>query len=396
MKFILQIPEVLRCVKAATNARIAPVCIKFLFVHSWRVPRQSLIVAGFAISFLMLLGNVCRAQSTLADFPTPITTNELSGTIKARDVGDARLTTYYYWFEGSQGDVFINLVAKNFAGDVDIFLQNGLRLLTKIAVYPDFGEVETGRVIYLRKPEKLLVRVQGRTPNDEAAQFRMKFAGSFVAASGSTDVPEIPKVSDTTTGSVRVNSVGTILPPPPKPVKTETETAETAVTVDTEKKDEETEKAKTPVEKDEAAAEKVEKEVPKLEVVVSDNTPKETAKTAAPAKTTRPPRRTRNTRSTGTKKAAEVPVKTETETVEKAVAEDTASSESTKPPEKETPADPLANVQLVILFKDGSKIERPLNEVFRFSVDRGVLTVVSKQGRVGKYQMVNVSKVTIE
>ncbi len=348
------------------------------------------------LCLLFLAGNSVYAQSTLSDFPTPITTNELTGTIKARDVGDARLTTYYYWFEGSQGDVFINLVAKNFAGDVDVFIQNGLRLLTKIAVYPDFGEIETGRVIYLRKPEKLLIRVQGRTPNDEAAQFRMKFAGSFVAATGSSDVPEIPKVLDTATGNIRVNSVGTILPPPPEPVKTETETTETAA-VDAEKKTGETEKAKTPVEIVETLADKTEKEIPKPEVVVSDNLPKDTAKTITPARTTRPARRTRNRRTTTSKKAATTPVKTEAETGEKVVAENVTSSETeTKPKEKETPSDPLANVQLVILFKDGSKIERPLNEVFRFSVDRGVLTVVSKQGRVGKYQMVNVSKVTIE
>jgi hypothetical protein len=59
-------------------------------------------------------------------------------------------------------------------------------------------------------------------------------------------------------------------------------------------------------------------------------------------------------------------------------------------------ADPLANVQLVILFKDGRKIERPLTEVFKFSVDGGVLTVIAKDGRTGKYQMVDVAKVTIQ
>src|SRR3982750_4806396 len=117
------------------------------------------------------------AQSTLQDHPSPITRNEISGTISARDLGDARQTTHYYWFEGSQGDVFINLTTKNFAGDIDVFVQNGLKSLTKIVVFADFGEVETGRVIYLRKPERLILRVQGRSPNDEAASYRFKFAG---------------------------------------------------------------------------------------------------------------------------------------------------------------------------------------------------------------------------
>ncbi|MGH9949494.1 MAG: hypothetical protein ACRD6X_20155, partial [Pyrinomonadaceae bacterium] len=136
------------------------------------------------------------AQSSSIELPTPITSNELIGTINARNIGDARLTTYYFWFDGSTGDVFINLVSKNFAGDIDIFVQSGLRQLTKIVVYPDFGEVETGRVIYLRKPERLLLRVQGRSPNDDPAQFRLKFAGGFIAGTPSkNDLPDVPQVT---------------------------------------------------------------------------------------------------------------------------------------------------------------------------------------------------------
>jgi hypothetical protein len=50
----------------------------------------------------------------------------------------------------------------------------------------------------------------------------------------------------------------------------------------------------------------------------------------------------------------------------------------------------------VILFKDGSKIERPMNEVLRFSVDRGILTVVSKDGTTAKYSIFEVASVTIQ
>jgi len=53
-------------------------------------------------------------------------------------------------------------------------------------------------------------------------------------------------------------------------------------------------------------------------------------------------------------------------------------------------------VNLVILFKDGSKIERPMTEVLRFTVDRGVLTVISRDGTVGRYSILDVAKVTIE
>lgn len=340
----------------------------------------------FAIAFICLSGLAASAQSTLLDLPTPVTANELSGSIKARDVGDGRLTTYYFWFDGGQGDVFVNIVTKNFAGDIDIFLQAGLKPLTKVVVYPDFGEVETGRVLYLRKPERLLLRVQGRTPNDDVANFRMKFAGSFIAASGSTDAPEMPKVSGETSGPVAVNSVGTIVTPP-RPIEKPGEQKDTAKTEVAEtRKDDTTANKEAAPEKDESK-----KEIPKLEVVVSDDLPKTPAVGTEPKP--KPPARSTAARQRNARRTPP-PVK---EKVETKTEEPTANADvetEKKPPEKKV--DPLANVQLVIVFKDGARIERPLPEVFRFSVDRGVLTVVSKDGRIGKYQMVDVAKVTIE
>ena len=366
---------------------------------------RKLITAASA--FLMFV-IAAHGQSTLPDHPTPISRNEIEATIRARDVGDARLTTHYYWFEGAQGDVFINWTSKNFAGDVDLFVQNGLKSLTKMVVYADFGEVETGRVIYLRKPEKLLLRVQGRTPNDEAATYRMKFAGSFVAAAANeNDVPAMPIVGETVTGAVRVNSVGTILPPTPKPAETKAEETTKAATVETDAANvEKVEPEKQINEKQANTGE--EKETPKLEVVVDDP-----VKKAEPKKQSvvgRPPRRARTTRNTRAKQTETKAAKDESSAVADDKVATDAAVESPVPPETKSASkgsteekqkstaktDPLANVQLVIMFKDGSKIERPLPEVFRFSVDRGVLTVVSKDGRVGKYQMVDVARVTIE
>ena len=90
-------------------------------------------------AFLALLIWTCAAsgQSTNQNFPTPVTTGEISGSIKARDVGDARLTSYFYQFDGDQGDVFINVVARNFTGDIDVFTLNGLRPITKIVLFAD-------------------------------------------------------------------------------------------------------------------------------------------------------------------------------------------------------------------------------------------------------------------
>lgn len=337
-----------------------------------------------SILCVAILATGVYSQSSSLDFPTPVTSNDLSGSIKARDVGDARITTYYYWFEGSQGDVFVNLVSKNFAGDIDIFLQAGLKPLTKIVVYPDFGEVETGRVIYLRKPEKLLLRVQGRTPNDDPATFRLRFAGSFVAAAGGSSVPEDPKVSSAAGGSVAVNSVGTKIPQPPKAK----EVVDDVKPIERPKADE-TRAEVSESEKTTDENRTPEKETPKLEVVVSDNTEKAVEKPPVKAPT---PRRSRNA-ARNTTKPAVTPPKVEPE----AKTDDTAKAvEEPKKKEPEKKVDPLANVQLVIVFKDGRKIERSLLDVFRFSVDRGVLTVVSKDGRMNKYQMVDVTRVTIE
>lgn len=163
---------------------------------------------------------VVTAQSSDQNFPTPVTTNEINGVIKARDIGDPRLTTYFYTFDGTQGDVFINVVSKNFNGDIDVFTAEALAPLAKMVMYAGTDSTETGRLIYLRKPEHLILRVQGRTPNDDPATFRVKFGGSFVALQP-RKVEEAPTVAgandDGDKPGVQVNSVGTIVAVIPKP-----------------------------------------------------------------------------------------------------------------------------------------------------------------------------------
>ena len=36
--------------------------------------------------------------------------------------------------------------------------------------------------IYFRQPQKVILRIEGRTPNDDPAEFQIKFAGNFEAA----------------------------------------------------------------------------------------------------------------------------------------------------------------------------------------------------------------------
>ncbi len=138
----------------------------------------------------LILCKMVFSQSTIQEAPTPITSNQIVGSIKPRPIGDDRLTRYFYSFMGEQGDIFINVEAENFDGDIDVFVMENLRPLAKITILSANSKTETGRVIYLRKPEKLLLRIEGRTLNDSPATFKVKFAGSFVAIKSDNQNPQ--------------------------------------------------------------------------------------------------------------------------------------------------------------------------------------------------------------
>ncbi len=366
-------------------------------------------ILALGTAFLMLFGVVSlTAQSTNQDYPTPITTNEISGTIKARDVGDARLTSYYYQFDGAQGDLFVNIVTRNLTGDIDIFTVNGLRPLTKIVVYADLAETETGRVLYFRKPERMILRVQGRTPGDEPAAFRIKFAGSFVASTqaASPPEPELPTLAARNESGIRVNSVGTIVEVIPKatPTPVGVETVSGIIDERSEVPEAEREKenktpdqiagAKTEEKANEASPDTSEK---KMEVVVTETIPEKRETISPPLATRRTARGRRRTppKTTPPTAAVEKPVMPEEGATTSPPATErrrrtTATLSQPKGP------DPLENINLVIIFKDGTTLERPLSRVLRFTVDKGVLTVIAKDGSIGRYSMLDVAKVTIE
>jgi hypothetical protein len=321
-----------------------------------------------------ILATAVCGQSTSQEFPTPVTVNEINGTIRARDLGDGRLTTYFYTFSGEQGDVFINVTTSNFNGDVDLFTVDGLNPLTKIVMYADSSVNETGRVVYLRKPEKLLLRVEGRTPNDDPASFRIKFAGSFRAAADvAREVPALPEVRAENEAGIRVNSVGTIIEAPkPAPLKdTATETGER------EAKRAEPAEVGLPEVSEAKPMPGVDKKKP-FEVVVTDE-----------ASVTPPPKPPKKPRAEGRSARAKAPTR-------KAAQPSAGRAVKRKVPEKAIEPDPLENVRIVIEFKDGKRIERRMSDVLRFSVDKGVLTVISKDGSIGRYNILDVARTTIE
>lgn len=354
--------------------------------------RFSYLLAALLIA--MSMAATQNAQSTNQNFPTPVTETEISGTIKARDVGDARLTSYYYQFDADQGDLFINIVTRNLTGDIDVFTTTGLKPVAKIVVYGDLAESETGRVLYFRKPEKLILRIQGRTPGDDAATFRIKFAGSFVASTqpeAGTE-PALPSLTAKSESGIKVNSVGTIVAIIPKATPAPTAAASVPSSAPDERDDDVTEKEEPGVTAEEKPDTKVEANAAdpekKIEVVVTDNIPPK-AEVSEPVVKKPTARGRRNT-------APPVPTVFRSKRPRaKQTPSEGAGTTTTTPPTEKQP-DPLEKINLVIQFKDGKTIERPMSEVLRFSVDKGMLTVISKDGSIGRYSILLVEKVTIQ
>lgn len=343
-------------------------------------PRFQRFAVAAVCSFLILISaSAVFSQSSSPEFPTAVSTNEITGSIPARDLGDARLTTFYYTFNGTQGDIFINISASNFTGDIDVFSAEGLRPISKITFYGDAALTETGRVIYLRKTDKLILRVQGRTPDDNPATFRIKFAGSFLAVedSGENKQLALPTVNSDETGGIRVNSVGTIIKTKPQIEPSET-VAETK-TENTEKTEESASgKAPKVIISDEIEDKKSEVEVKETIEATAETAKKTPPKTNSAARNTR--------RSAKRNTAAKTPAKSET----------TENTEETKTVETSKTANPLENVRLVVLLKNGEKLEFPMPEVFRFSLSNGILTIITKDGEIQRTQIVDVQKMTIE
>ncbi len=350
--------------------------------------KRAVILAVLALS-VAGFSPTTSAQSTDLNFPTAVTTNELSGSIKARDIGDSRLSSFFYTFDGGQGDVFINVVTRNFNGDIDVFAAEGLRPLTKMVVYTDGGDNETGRLIYLRKPERLLLRVEGRSPNDDPATFRIKFAGSFIGAAEQKRQQDLTVVKQepAPASGIRVNSVGTIVEIIRKaqpPAKANPDVLATVAANDTVKNT--APSAKVPDKSPVPSAAGVAK-------TRTDKTRKDPVKAANP----------KENRSTATKPAKkDAPaVKTVFKNPARIKGEAVAQKPTNTalkpdvPPAAKAP-DPMASIHLVVQLKDGDVIERPMSEIRKFSVDKGILTVIANDGSTVRYSILDVAKVTIQ
>ena len=348
------------------------------------------VLSATAFSLLVVVG-VC-AQSTDVRSPTPIQTNEVLGTIAARDIGDARLTDYFYTFTGVPGDLLITIESRNLNGDLDIFTAGELRPLLKISVYAESTSTVT-KNIYFRKRESLILRVEARTPNDNEGTYQIRFSGSFEPISG-----PLPDETETRTAEpsqatsrssdkkvTRVSSVGARIEEPP---------AEVAAAP-----------TPTPVEPAEAP-----KPAPS----------KTTRRGRASARRTprKPPAPSETTNTATAEKPDATKPGSETEKKEEAAKETPASTAETpkepsdteskpkpvrrgatrKRPAATKPAaepEPESTQRLVIEIKDGTRIEFFMNTVRSVTVYGGQIVIVGKDGKVERVSMANVLRMSI-
>ena len=382
-------------------------------------------ITGFIIwvSFLTIASGNTFAQSSDQTFPTPITTSEIRGQIRARDIGDPRLTTYYYLFNGNRGDVFINVVTTNLNGDIDVFSAEGLNPKTKITIYADTRQSETGRVIYLRRPERLILRIQGRTPNDDPATFQLKFAGSFepVSAALAQAANEAPKVTSGDRGSVRVNSVGTILEDEPKqealaearpPVETPgVPVIENDIPPEVPVRAEKDETVAKSVEESAAMEDppanvedvkgKIAGNVAKKEAVQGVKKTKPVVVITDNLKTDQPIKDSDVKPAEG---STDIPVKEVTVDISDKPRSDISAIVTIEivpgveeaPESVEPPPNPLAGIFLTVQLKDGNTFERRMSEVISVNVIRGVLTIVTSDGKIAEFGILDVLKMSIE
>ena len=333
--------------------------------------------ACWVVLLLASFAGCASAQSTDVAWPSPVRTNEVVGTIAARDLGDPRLTDLFYAFTGMPGDVLITVDSRNLNGDIDVFTFSGLQPLLKFTVYAGSSSPIT-KSIYLRKQEDLILRVEGRTPNDDDAVYRIHFGGAFESITSGPLAEHEDATQPATAleasgkGGRRVSSVGARIEKP------RTEVAETPTP------------QPTPVESSEREA----------KTAAVKPAPKNSRARRPATRRTRPagPRKPEETEAKGeteNKTTAENP-ETETKTPvakRRPTRRNATARGAAKPPATQEPED--SGPRLVIETSDGTLVDRYMSSVRRVTVENGQVVVVGKDGKIQRIPLASVVRMTI-
>ncbi|HLE64241.1 MAG TPA: hypothetical protein VI750_13915 [Pyrinomonadaceae bacterium] len=413
---------------------------------------KDFILCWFVVAFLAGIAFSIQAQSLDARSPSPVRTNEVVGRIGARDIGDARLTDHFYSLTGAPGDLLITIETRNLNGDIDIFTAGALRPVLKFALYAEVTAPVT-KSIYLRQREDLILRIEARSPNDDAGTYHLRFGGSFEPVAAMAENDEASPGEETaialpaTRKGKRVSSVGArieaAVPPPlevaeapmPEPspsalVDPHPEAARPVEPATAEPKAAETVVEATPIpsvrsargrastrrgrssapKREETSTKPVAEEVSKKEEPVKREPVKQISeKPLASARrsskksrsvTTEPVERAEaasSDRPSGTKEAA--PAKTEPRPSE-ANEPSTAKTEPSAPErsaEATQPTQPedLSKSKLIIEMLDGTRLERFMNTVRRVDVESGQIVVTATDGTVQRIRLSRVVRMSI-
>ena len=360
--------------------------------------RQNLhpLRVAFAASLILLAAAapLC-AQSGDASYPTPIFSNEVSGRIAPRDVGDPRRTRHFYAFRGTEGDVSVSIETSQLLGDVDVFTATTLRPVLKFTLFGDAARFS--KSFYVRKDETFILRVQARAVGDLEGAYTVRFGGSFAPAPAemaNAPEPTAPTLSsDTSRGgnTRRVTSTGARIDEP-RPEPTPAEEAREAPS--------EARPAATPersAERRGAAASRRGRGTRNQPSRSRPNTAAAKPETTAPESTETKPADDSSAATGSTTEAAPAPTpaprRRGTRTPRRAAAREGARAESAPPPPE---APPAPTQRLIIITKDGEMLERDMGSVRRVTVENNQVVIVGKDGKVTRRPLADILKMSIE
>jgi hypothetical protein len=356
---------------------------------------KTTILTSLILPIILMAGSFAFAQSASSasapsaslEYPAPMTTAQAAARIRARDVGDSRLTSHYYLFETGTGDVFATIETRNFNGDIDIYTAGSMKPLLKATVYAsDYASV-IQRDFYLRLPSRLILRIQGRTPNDDPAEYKISFTGAFkalseAAASALPRDPGTPKITGTEDpNGNRATATGAVIVKPKPPVVKATPAPAPPVTV----------------------AKNTSKDTKSKKLPTADpnaRPPKPTLPVPAPI-----PAGDKKKKESAVKKASDQPDQDDEDAdrenekrkdAEKKRAAAKRSADTAKAPKQAKSADdPMADVFLEVKMKNGTKLRFAMSDVFSVNVDNGVVKIVLKNGRLINRNLLEIEEMRI-
>jgi hypothetical protein len=376
---------------------------------------------------LLALAHVCAAQSNAPDAPTPVTTNEISGSIAPLDVGDPRQTRHFYTFSARPGDLELTIEASNLEGDIDLFSSAAMRPLAKVTLYAGINAT-VSRTVFFRREETVILRIQARSANDADGTYRIHLGGTFVASTAIAPVQsssaEIAKSSATNARPAdrnvrRVNSVGARIEEPKvevaeTPAPTPGATANAPVAAKTPTTGTTPARSRAATRRSTARTGATQQNSTQPAATTGDtantsttnNSDRNTANSPTKNATGNDAARATTTRTNAARNRASRPRTPRTST------NGSDSPSTTATPSEATPKEPGSNAatatpatavgleapgsRIVLELRDGTRVVREMSEVRRVAIEGRLVVIVLKNGRVERQPLANVQRMSIE